>query len=90
MKLDTKAKIALIVEIGKAGMDIGKKASEFDQFGTFVVNANKAKKKKLDTILAPFGDSLKVSEFDDNMWRITEASVVLGVIQSGRESQWES
>jgi hypothetical protein len=87
MKLTTTEKIDLVAAIGKMGINTKNKTNEFEMFGTFVVSANKSLKKKLDVILEDVSDKIKVSEFDDNMWRITDIDTTLNTIQSGREIQ---
>lgn len=87
-KFETKEKIDLIVKIGQEGIDIGQKASELTAFGTCVINACKAKKKRLDKILEEYDDVIKVTEFDSNMWRLTVIGTELSVTQYCKESQW--
>ena len=48
-----------------------KQIREFLKYGTVVININKSKKKKLDKLLNDY-HNIKISEFDQNMWRLTD------------------
>jgi hypothetical protein len=78
MLIENKDKDALLAKIKTVGITVkSKQINEFKTYGTVVVAANKAKKKKLDKVLDEAGEAafLEVSEFDDNMWRLTDAGV---------------
>jgi hypothetical protein len=92
MFIDNKDKESLLAKIKVAGIEVkSKQVDEFKKHGTVVVAANKAKKKKLDKVLEVAGEAafVEVSEFDDNMWRLTDAAVfdTLGTVARGKEFQ---
>lgn len=87
MKLTNTQKQNLIASLKPLGLNISGKLEEFKTFGTFVVAANQAKKKKLDVAVKPFIELINITEFDDNMWRISDGDISLSVIQMGRETQ---
>ncbi len=71
-------KSQLISSMKLIGVKVPKKLEEFKKFGTCVIAANKAVKKKLDVITTPFENNgtLKISEFDDNMWRLVDVGII--------------
>lgn len=92
MFIEDKDKDALLAKIKVVGIPVvSKQINEFKKHGTVVVSANKAKKKKLDKVLDEAGEAafVEVSEFDDNMWRLTDAAVfdTLGTIGRAKEFQ---
>jgi hypothetical protein len=87
MKLTNTQKQNLIAALNTIGLNISGKLDEFKTFGTFVVAANQAKKKKLDVAIKPFIDLINITEFDDHMWRISDTVTSLSIIQMGRETQ---
>ena len=77
MLLSDIEKEKIIASMKSIGIKVDKKLEEFKEFGTCVIPANKAVKKKLDLITSPFesNGSLKITEFDDNMWRLIDNGV---------------
>ena len=94
MSITNEVKKDLLGKIKVAGIKVeDKHYQEFTDFGTVVLSANKAKKKKLDDVLEKCSEAsfIDVTEFDDNMWRLTDIDVSenLDIIARGKEFQNE-
>lgn len=80
-------KVKLVVDLSSAGFDVASKAFEFVHFGTIVVNVTKNKLKLFNKIIQDADLNVAITEFDDNILRITDAAVHLDVFQICKESQ---